>query len=199
MKLKRILALALMMGALLPVSTTFVACDNDDDDEYIVDNSVAGQAKGEYKGQNAIAVEMNSAAGTRIMPMGTITDFDVDITKQTDTKVTVKLDDYEIAIADPRSAFSRVESKDLVLKNVDAVLNQDGSVALKGDLKGQEVQMLLQANGYTTEGPQLKTMTINEGSLTGNIAKDGTLTLTVKLQPGTMPMPLVYDITAKRK
>lgn len=199
MKLQRIFALALLMGTLLPVSTTFVACD-DDDMEEAVDNSAAAKAKGEYKGTNAVAVEMLTLAGTmKKMPMGRLADFEVEIAQQGTDKVNIKLDDYEINIADPRSAFKTVQSKELLLKGIGATLNNDGTISLQGDVTGQEVQMLLQPNRITAEGPSLKTMTINKGEVKGTIAADGTLTITVSLQPGTMPFPLVYDITAKRK
>lgn len=196
MKLQRIFALTLMMGTLLPVSTAFVACDADDIED-VVDNSAAAKAKGDYLGTNAVAVEMRTLASTMKMPMGQLADFEVEIAQQGTDKVNIKLDDYEINIADPRSAFKTVQSKELLLKGIGATLNNDGTISLQGDLKGQEVQMVLQAMG--SQDSALKTMTINKGTATGTIATDGTLTLSVSFQPGTMPFPLVYDITAKRK
>lgn len=199
MKLQRIFALALMMGFCTLSLPSFVACDSDNDDENIVEVGAAHTAQGDYEGSNAVVVEMKSKDGVLKLPQGTLKDFVVSIQPNGANKVNLKLDDYQIAIDNPRAPIKRVESKELLLKGVDATLNADGSINLQGDIAGQEVQMILESNGQTTEGPLFRKMTISKGQVKGSIAANGTLSLTVSFQPGTMPFPLVYNITAKRK
>ncbi|RRD79857.1 hypothetical protein EII14_04905 [Alloprevotella sp. OH1205_COT-284] len=193
MNIKHFFSIALAAGTLATLPATFTSCDNDDTSNVDLTRWTSLKVSGNYKAQNIIGVQ---SLRTKL-ELGTMKDQQLLITPDGADHITIKLAEYALPINEASAPYSLVASKAFELKNIKTTLESNGDISISGAVKGNVSMKLVGRKGNANE-TDFREYEVSNGSVTGTMGKDRELSLTISFQPGSMPMPIVYTIRAKR-
>lgn len=178
--------MAFMATALTGTTVSFVACEDDEKPQVQQGN----QHDGTYNASVAIGTEVQG----KVVPLATVEGQKAVVLTLKANNPVITISGYQTDL--PAGApYKHIAQDQYQLTQLKATQQADGSLAISGE---EEVTMRLRmvmgnATVAATPFTDYKTKVRTEGTL-----KDGKLKLTVKYQPGRMPMAIVYNYTGQR-
>lgn len=193
MNLQRFFLFVLTVGTLLSLSPGFTSCTDDDDNTLAPHLRPSTRAAGTYGGSNSIATK----SPNKTFELGSVQGQHVVIMPQSPNTVSLTLSPYSMSIDEGTAPYALVGSKAFEVKNIGITAADNGTLSISGNVKGSVSMQLVRRGANAGETP-FRNYEVNTGTLAGTIAPNGSLSLTLSFQPGSMPMPIVYTIQAQR-